>query len=168
MRGKFCIESKGWIVTVSTEGEMGLVHPLSRRQIPLPHQNTSMCFHEHPMNPVQFIHRAVLSSPPNSGSDCVVMVIHGGLGHLGFCRPGDKEWTVIGDKNNRNCVFQSIEYYRDKFYAVDNAERVWECDVMGISDLCRISPRFVGVIPYMGGNQRISSNLKVCYMRVCG
>lgn len=106
------MESKGWIVTVSEEGEMGLVHPLTRTQILLPHQSTSMCFEEHPMDPLIFVRRVVLSSPPNSDTDCVIMILHGGVGHLGFCRPGDKEWTVVGDEMNYNCAFQSIAHYR--------------------------------------------------------
>ncbi|KAH7839816.1 hypothetical protein Vadar_009162 [Vaccinium darrowii] len=38
--GKRCVESLGWFVTVSEQGEMNLIHPFSRVQINLPHLNT--------------------------------------------------------------------------------------------------------------------------------
>lgn len=39
-RRKRCFESLGWLVTVSEDGEMNLLHPFSQVQIPLPHINT--------------------------------------------------------------------------------------------------------------------------------
>lgn len=35
-RGKRCLETRGWLVTISESGDMNLLHPLTRVQVSLP------------------------------------------------------------------------------------------------------------------------------------
>ncbi|KAI8569492.1 hypothetical protein RHMOL_Rhmol02G0283300 [Rhododendron molle] len=93
-KGKWCFETLGWLVTLSETGDMNLLPPMSRIQIPLPHISTFKYYLEGNMpNNFLFIQKAVLSSRPYVSSkenNFVLMVIHEGCGYLGFWKPGDK------------------------------------------------------------------------------
>ncbi|KAH7858905.1 hypothetical protein Vadar_029230 [Vaccinium darrowii] len=104
-KGKRCLETRGWLVTISESRDMNLLHPLTRVQ-------------------------AVLSSSPSGSSkdDYVLMIIYGSLGFLGFCRGGDKAWTTIETRNGR---FMDITYFNDQFYAVNARGMIYVCDVGG-------------------------------------
>ncbi|KAF7151701.1 hypothetical protein RHSIM_Rhsim02G0222900 [Rhododendron simsii] len=143
-RGKRCLETLGWFVTVSKDGEMSLLHPFSRVEIPLPHINTFKNYVKDGMiNNFIFIRKAALSSSPDSlgKSDYVLMVSYGGCGWLGFWRPGDKTWTTI---ESRRGAFCDISYYNGKFYGVDYGGSIFACDVGGpIETVAEV----VGTIP---------------------
>lgn len=97
-RGKRCLETRGWLVTISESGDMNLLHPLTRVQVSLPPITTLKYYVEDGMfNTFIQIQKAVLSSSPSGSSkdDYVLMIIYEGPGFLGFCRCGDKAWTTI-------------------------------------------------------------------------
>ncbi|CAL5361572.1 unnamed protein product [Camellia sinensis] len=128
-RGKRCFETLGWLVTITKDGEMGLLHPFSRLQIGLPHQTTFKYFHQHPMDLVDFVFKAVLSASPSLTPNYVLMVIHGAAKHLGFWRPGgDNSWTVI---ETRDSPYEDVIYYKGQFYALNNQGSIFVWDVGG-------------------------------------
>ncbi|XP_015163208.1 uncharacterized protein [Solanum tuberosum] len=49
---KRCLESMGWLITVGEEGEISLLHPFSGVQIELPHQNTTVDYLNHEIDPL--------------------------------------------------------------------------------------------------------------------
>ncbi|KAL3498807.1 hypothetical protein ACH5RR_041539 [Cinchona calisaya] len=124
-KGKKCMESRGWFVTLEgNSGEMNLLHPFTRVQIELPNQKTFPDYELYePENPRCFLLRAVLSADPSDTSDYVLVVVHSGGRHLGFWRPGDKSWTRIAAK--RTGAFSDVNYYKGKFYAIDYSGRIW-------------------------------------------
>ncbi|KAH7834011.1 hypothetical protein Vadar_011897 [Vaccinium darrowii] len=130
-RGKRCLETRGWLVTISESGDMNLLHPLTRVQVSLPPISTLKYYEDGDMfNNFVLIQKAVLSSSPSGSSkdDYVLMIIYGSLGFLGFCRGGDKAWTTIETHNGR---FMDITYFNDQFYAVNARGMIYVCDVGG-------------------------------------
>ncbi|KAH7841459.1 hypothetical protein Vadar_030168 [Vaccinium darrowii] len=119
-KGKRCFETLGWFLTISETGDMNLLHPLTRVQIPLPPNSTSTDFY-------LFV-KAVLSSTPRVSSEdnnCVLMVIYGGC--LKFWRPGEKAWITIETPKVR---INDIAYHKGQFYAVGR-QKIFVCDVGG-------------------------------------
>ncbi|KAH7833365.1 hypothetical protein Vadar_005553 [Vaccinium darrowii] len=130
-RGKRCLETRGWLVTISESGDMNLLHPLTRVQVSLPPITTLKYYYEDEMyNTYIQIQKAVLSSSPSGSSkdDYVLMIIYGGSGFLGFCRCGDKAWTTI---ETRLGCFMDITYFNGQFYAVNARGMIYVCDVGG-------------------------------------
>ncbi|KAH7832807.1 hypothetical protein Vadar_000134 [Vaccinium darrowii] len=130
-RGKRCLETRGWLVTISESGDMNLLHPLTRVQVSLPPITTLKYYEDGGMfnNFIQ-IQKAVLSSSPSGSSkdDYVLMIIYEGPGFLGYCRCGDKAWTTIETHFGR---FMDITYFNDQFYAVNTLGMIYVCDVGG-------------------------------------
>ncbi|KAH7841427.1 hypothetical protein Vadar_029758 [Vaccinium darrowii] len=132
-KGKRCLETLGWLVTVSAAGDMNLLDPISRFQIPLPHISTFK--HYQGDIPIDFlcIQKAVLSSRPcisSKENNYVLMVIYEACGFLGFWKPGDMAWTTI---ETRPSAFCDITYYHGQFYTVNSAGNIFVCDV-GLRD----------------------------------
>ncbi|KAK3012547.1 hypothetical protein RJ639_009338 [Escallonia herrerae] len=121
-----CLASEGWLITAESDWSMTLLHPLSRRQIRLPHMST---LEDH--DSVEYdgcIWKAVLSSSPSS-SDCTVMIIQGCLVKLAFCKPGiNNAWTTIETKLS---MYFDVIHFNGNFYAVDGQGNVLLCDVEG-------------------------------------
>ncbi|KAL3343429.1 hypothetical protein AABB24_027119 [Solanum stoloniferum] len=103
---KRCLESMGWLITVGEEGEISLLHPFSDVHIKLPHQNTTVEYTNHQINPLTcFISKAVLSASPSHTSDYLLMVIDGNFRFLSFWRPGDIRWTRVTWEGNNHRFF---------------------------------------------------------------
>ena len=65
----------------------------------------------------------MLLSPPIVSSDsctatCFVVALYAGCG-LGFCRPGDKAWTVLSEDLLPVILFEDIIFYKGQLYGVD-------------------------------------------------
>ncbi|KAI8569553.1 hypothetical protein RHMOL_Rhmol02G0287200 [Rhododendron molle] len=123
-KGKQCFESLGWLITVSETGDMNLLHPLSRVQIPLPHisfPKTSISLR---------IRKAALTScpSPSSKDNYALMVIYEGFRSLCFWKSGDKAWTKI---KTSGYFFMDITYYKRKFYSISHEGTLFVCDVWG-------------------------------------
>lgn len=164
VKGKRCLESLGWFVTILKDGMMNLLHPLSWVEIGLPHICTVKYYNEDRMKTnFIFIRKAVLSSSPSGSTkdgNYVVMVIYGVLGRLGFWRPGDKTCTTIEhphtfdfedltyykDQFYGTLDFEDITYYKDQFYGVDSWGDVFACDI-GVHNQTPAQARAVGGIP---------------------
>lgn len=130
-KGKRCVESLGWFVTISEQGEMNLIHPFSHVQINLPHLDTYRYLEgDYPMESNYFfLQKAVLSSSPSTDdNDYVLMVICGEKSRLAFWRPGDKLWTTIVTRDGSFC---DVTYYKGQFYGVNYESQVFRCDVGG-------------------------------------
>ncbi|KAI8569430.1 hypothetical protein RHMOL_Rhmol02G0278400 [Rhododendron molle] len=113
-RGKRCLESLGWLVTISQDGDMNLLHPFTRVQISLP-QVTKNYHLDSMKNHLSFIHKAVLSSRPEESNDYVLVVIYGCSRRLAFWRPEDKSWTAV---NVGLISFCDINFYKGLCYGV--------------------------------------------------
>ncbi|KAI8569282.1 hypothetical protein RHMOL_Rhmol02G0266800 [Rhododendron molle] len=149
-KGMQCFESLGWFVTLSETGDMNLLHPLSRVQIPLPH--ISALENRDEVN-ADRICKAVLSSRPSPfvENNYALMVIYNkrSMGPLGLWKPEKKAWTTI---KTRGYYIVDITYYKGQFYAVtDRGGNILICDVWG-SD----HPTIVGEkrIPHLAGLDR--------------
>ncbi|KAH7840766.1 hypothetical protein Vadar_021312 [Vaccinium darrowii] len=126
-RGKRCLETRGWLVTISENSEMNLLHPISRVQIALPSMTTLDHYEDGSMfNNFIYVQKAVLSSCPSGSNNYVLMIIHEGRGFLGYWRCGDKAWTTI---QTRFGAFRDITYYKGQFYAVNTSGKVFVCDI---------------------------------------
>ncbi|XP_058203106.1 F-box protein SKIP23-like [Rhododendron vialii] len=78
-KGKRCLESLGWFVTISETGDMSLLNPMSRVQISLPHITTFKNYVEGLPTIFNIVQKAVLSSVPSpSSKDYALMVIYEG------------------------------------------------------------------------------------------
>ncbi|KAF7150388.1 hypothetical protein RHSIM_Rhsim02G0249600 [Rhododendron simsii] len=128
-KGKRCVETLGWFVTMSEQGEMSLIHPMSRVKIDLPHHNTfKYAYEDGEEDKRNYLQKAVLSSCPSSTDDYVLVVICGAISWLSFWRPGDKLWTTI---ETRNGVYYDVTYFKGQFYGVNPLGKVFRCGVGG-------------------------------------
>ncbi|KAI8569280.1 hypothetical protein RHMOL_Rhmol02G0266700 [Rhododendron molle] len=123
-QGKQCFESLGWLITVSETGDMNLLHPFSRVQIPLPHisfPKTSISLR---------IRKAALTSctSPSSKDNYALMVIYEGFRSLCFWKSGEKAWTKI---KTSGYFFVDLTYYKGKFYLISHGVTLFVCDVWG-------------------------------------
>ncbi|KAH7841477.1 hypothetical protein Vadar_030346 [Vaccinium darrowii] len=126
-KGKRCLETRGWLATISENGEMNLLHPISRVQIALPSMTTLDHYEDGSMfNNFIYVQKAVLSSCPSGSNSYVLMIIHEGRGFLGYWRCGDKAWTTIQTHFGAFC---DITYYKGQFYAVNTSGKVFVCDI---------------------------------------
>ncbi|CAL8165780.1 unnamed protein product [Prunus armeniaca] len=119
--------SLGWLVAVSADLKVDLLHPLSHAQIELPDINKVRNHHQQQSFsgvPYEFIaSKFVLSSSPSWTCDYIVTVIYRILGGWGFWRPGEDEWTSVG----RNIM--DLAYYKGQFYAVDFDGNIMVCEI---------------------------------------
>ncbi|KAG8367551.1 hypothetical protein BUALT_Bualt16G0083600 [Buddleja alternifolia] len=83
------------------------------------------------------ISKMVLSSSPTLKTNLVVMVIWGNDNKLGFCRLGDSSWTVMASEHD---TFSDIIYHNGRLYALDDSQRVVECDIYGPNptEICQV------------------------------
>ncbi|KAL4600936.1 hypothetical protein ACB092_11G235900 [Castanea dentata] len=139
LAGKICIgTSFGWLLSVGTDFQMNLFHPLSKHQLSLPpHPYVWEGYNRNfELDPIDysdiFLYKCVLSSSPwNSVTheydrDCIIMIIHTNYKTLAFTRPGYKAWIDIKcDSPN----FYDITFYKGKFYAVNNHGDVLICHI---------------------------------------
>ncbi|KAI8569441.1 hypothetical protein RHMOL_Rhmol02G0279400 [Rhododendron molle] len=128
-RGKRCLETLGWLVTTSEDGDINLLHPFTRVQINLPHISTSEYYHPRRNKHLRFINKAVLSSCPEEGKDYVLMAIYSGGdssgGRLAFWRSRDVSWIRV------NIIwFSDINFYNGLCYGVVGAQ-IFAFDVWG-------------------------------------
>lgn len=139
---KRCLGSKfGWLLTLSVDSQISLLHPFSRHQLQLPPNPNfdDLVDPHHPAfsglfdpnmtrNPEDFsdtfIRKAVLSSNPWKNSTCndyevsdfVIMAIFSEACILAIARPGDRVWTKVQVPSH---YYYDTIYHKDKFYAVD-------------------------------------------------
>ncbi|WMV22024.1 hypothetical protein MTR67_015409 [Solanum verrucosum] len=108
---KRCLESMGWLITVGEEGEISLLHPFFDVHIELPHQNTTVEYTNHHINPLTcFTSKTVLSATPSHTSDYLLMVIDWNFRFLNFWKLGDIRWTrVTWEGNNHRIVCGAID-----------------------------------------------------------
>ncbi|KAM7259944.1 hypothetical protein ACFE04_015685 [Oxalis oulophora] len=117
----------GWILTVSLDFQINLIHPFSKLQINLPPKSNSaegcqchQTLYEHTRS-VE-IRKAVASTNPwNADTQqynpkCVIMTICSLNYSLAFIRLGDKTWTNVQMSHVR---FSDIAFYGENFYGVD-------------------------------------------------
>uniref|UniRef100_M1B4H4 KIB1-4 beta-propeller domain-containing protein n=1 Tax=Solanum tuberosum TaxID=4113 RepID=M1B4H4_SOLTU len=127
----------GWLITVGEEGEISLLHPFSDVHIELPHQNTTVEYTNHQINPLTcFISKAVLSATPSHTSDYLLMVIDGNFRFLSFWRPEDIRWTRVTWEGNNHRFFTDLIYFNNQIYAVDYWGNLLVCNVADV-----VSPR---------------------------
>ncbi|KAH0690571.1 hypothetical protein KY289_017929 [Solanum tuberosum] len=130
---KRCLESMGWLITVGEEGEISLLHPFSGVQIELPHQNTTVDYLNHQIDPrTCFIGKAILSASPSHTSDYLLMVIDGNQRFLSFWRPGDIRWTRVKCEGINYCFFTDMIFFNDQIYSVDYSGCLLVCDVADV------------------------------------
>ncbi|KAF7150890.1 hypothetical protein RHSIM_Rhsim02G0229800 [Rhododendron simsii] len=123
-KGKQCFESLGWLITVSETGDMNLLDPLSRVQIPLPHISFPKT-----SNFLRIRKAALTSCPsPSSKDNYGLMVIYEGFKSLCFWKSGEKAWTKI---ETSGYFFMDITYYKGKFYSLSHEGTIFVCDVWG-------------------------------------
>ncbi|KAK6935317.1 Domain unknown function DUF295 [Dillenia turbinata] len=134
VKGRKCFSSHGWLITISDDLDITLLHPLSRREISLPNLDTlglpDMLHIDFNASSCYF-YKAILSSSPSRSSNYVVMLIHGtllGQAQLAFCRAGDKYWTPI-DKWFEH--YSDVTHFENQFSAVDCEGNVVVFDVNG-------------------------------------
>uniref|UniRef100_M1AW13 Ubiquitin-protein ligase n=3 Tax=Solanum tuberosum TaxID=4113 RepID=M1AW13_SOLTU len=133
-RGKRCVESMGWLVTVRIgQSEISLLHPFSGVEIQLPDQIRYPLDNNKYYGPVTFspaisIHKAVLSANPSHTSDYILMIIEGDFSFLSLWRPGDLSWTRLSVYNGQ---ITDVVYFNGKFYSVDYKGRISVCNVSG-------------------------------------
>ncbi|KAF7151610.1 hypothetical protein RHSIM_Rhsim02G0223700 [Rhododendron simsii] len=128
-RGTRCLESLGWLVTISQDGDMNLLHPFTRVQINLP-QITKNYHLDSMKNHLSFVHKAVLSSRPEESNDYALVVIYGCSRRLAFWRPGDKSWTGV---HVGLISFCDINFYKGLCYGVISNGMVLAFDVWGLN-----------------------------------
>ncbi|KAF7149709.1 hypothetical protein RHSIM_Rhsim02G0224500 [Rhododendron simsii] len=129
-RGKRCLETLGWLVTTSEDGDINLFHPFTRVLINLPHISNFENYSARRNKSLSFISKAVLSSRPEEGKDYVLMVIYAagykGRGHLAFWRSRDKSWIFVDIT-----WFYDINFRNGLCYGVDGSGTVHAFDVLG-------------------------------------
>ncbi|KAK2664100.1 hypothetical protein Ddye_002674 [Dipteronia dyeriana] len=128
---KMCFSSKGWLITITQDLSMNLLHPFSRYHIKLPRIKSFDNWRSLDMSSktyASFIHKAVLSSDPLLTSNSIIMVIHGHKGVLTYSKPGDKAWTTI---NTWRGKYFDFTYYKGRFYAINSRGKIMACDVRG-------------------------------------
>ncbi|XP_058203098.1 F-box protein SKIP23-like [Rhododendron vialii] len=129
VRGKRCLETLGWLVTIAEDGEINLLHPFTRVQINLPHVTTFKNYHMRTSDKnMSFIRKAVLSTRPEESKDYALVVAYGDSGFVGFWRPGDKSWT---DVRISLLYFHDIIFHEGLFYGVVGRGFVFAFDVWG-------------------------------------
>ena len=126
--------SLGWLLTIGTDLQINLFHPLSKQLVALPPQPTFCCQYNGKVERMylckNFVSKCVLSrSPWNSitheyDRDCIIMTIYGDKKLLAFTRPGYKAWIDI--KSPTRC-YDDIAFYKGKFYVVDCHGEVFVC-----------------------------------------
>lgn len=175
-----CGSSHGWLAMIEdTSPSIFLLNPFTKQRIELPPMtgfpdildfrsdqlgNEYVCLRrgqvgkldEYSLKSLQdfYMQRVILSADPTT-KDCVVMAICGEVGHLGFCRPGDKRWTLVPQPENHG--YDHVIYWRNQFYAVDSGGSVVVCDI-GVSPpketifIQRPSPWIRGHMRYLAIN----------------
>ncbi|XP_060210191.1 F-box protein At2g26160-like [Lycium barbarum] len=133
-----CFSTKGWLCTVAytINGEMNLLHPFSRTQIPLPPEKNLWALQDYgPVEARGIYHcmdKAVLSASPSVTSNYVLLVsYYADVNNLAFWRLGDLNWNHI-DRNWG--AFSDINYYDGQFYGVSYNGKVWVFDIAGPTD----------------------------------
>lgn len=128
-----CMESLGWLITVELDlrigGDMNLLHPFTRVQIPLPSLRKNEGYY---ITSRMFDHvkKAVLSASPSKTSNYTVVVDFTGWHSLGFWKNGDEKWTKIESKEYVSNVTDMI-FYKGELYAATDNGRILVCDVLG-------------------------------------
>ncbi|CAA0820501.1 Putative F-box protein [Striga hermonthica] len=137
MDGKGYLSSRGWILCVSEcDGSVYLTHPVWRIKIELPGLGTLPGYTL--KEGIGYIKKMVLSGSPTRKTDLVVMVIWGKLKRLGFSRPGDLSWTVMGTWRDSFC---DILYHNRRLYAVNLSKSIVECDIHGPNPTHLLQPK---------------------------
>ncbi|XP_055821697.1 putative F-box protein At5g55150 [Solanum dulcamara] len=137
-RGKRCVESMGWLVTVGKEeSEINMLHPFSGVKIQLPHRihiplpypvnNDYYRLNDNFVSWVS-IHKAVLSANPSHTSDYILMIIEGDFSFLCLWRPGDLSWTRLPGYNGQ---ITDVVCFNGNFYAINYKGCILVCDVAG-------------------------------------
>ncbi|PHT57850.1 hypothetical protein CQW23_00213 [Capsicum baccatum] len=100
-----CYSTKGWLCTMAytINGEMNLLHPFSRTQIPLPPEKNLWALQGY--GPVEergtshSVEKAILSASLSVTSDYVLLVAYyAGVHNLAFWRLGDLNWNPVDKK----------------------------------------------------------------------
>ncbi|XP_060187777.1 uncharacterized protein LOC132616976 [Lycium barbarum] len=136
-RGRDCFPTEGWLCTVSSTGEINLLHPFSRTQIQLPPDESSLdlCILDEDDEEQKFRYRivnAILSANPSLTSDYVLVISYSALECLlAFWRPANLKWTCIDYGSNVYDVSNMV-YYKGRLYVLDNNIcQVWVFDILG-------------------------------------
>ncbi|XP_049396959.1 probable F-box protein At1g65740 [Solanum stenotomum] len=157
-RRKRCMESMGWLIMVGEdEGEISMLHPFSGVQIELPHQNTTIDYHNHRTGwKMGFIFKAVLSANPSHTFDYLLMVIEGNTRFLSFWRPGDIRWTrvTLQATNRMRTAFFDLIYFNGQIYAVDYSGDLLVCDIADVVSPQPTKYHIVAQIPLQPQDRR--------------
>ena len=133
--GKKCIgTSFGWLLSVGTDFQVNLFHPLSKHLLSLPQPlfwnedgNSKL---DHLDYTDMFFEKCILSRNPwnlvthEYDCDCIIMVIYGNGRSLAFTRPGYKAWIDIPSHSGS---ISDITFYKGKFYAVNCHGEAFVC-----------------------------------------
>ncbi|XP_022764262.1 uncharacterized protein LOC111309488 [Durio zibethinus] len=119
--GKRCHGSPhGWIVTMDSDLQVHLLHPISQAQLNLPKLNTIRNPIGMPVaaDPFRFIHKCILLKP--SEDEFLVMVIFGPRHCLAFAKPGFVQWKTVVGVND----VQDLALFKGQIYAICGRGRV--------------------------------------------
>lgn len=116
---------RGWLLIVTIDISVSLLHPFNHVQIKLPSLNTlpDCTFLIH------YLPKFVLSSSPSTSKDFTVMVIHFGRDQIVCYRSSDKRWMAI-----KGCNYLHITYHKGKFYTIVYDHHLRACDIISGDD----------------------------------
>ncbi|CAL1386337.1 unnamed protein product [Linum trigynum] len=91
-----------------------------------------------------YIDRIAMSAEPNAAEGCVLMATCWVLSkrRLAFCRPGGDKWTLLPylSVGGGPVHYQNIVFWRNKFYAIDNYNRILICD-LAVPNVSFLAPK---------------------------
>ncbi|XP_043721478.1 putative F-box protein At5g55150 [Telopea speciosissima] len=131
-RGRKCLSSNGWLITLGLDLEIHLLNPFSREQIRLPPQPTLPGQFSYEIEPEHlrnfFVSKVILSSTPSHEEEdekCVVMAIISEYNKLAFLRLGDEVWTPV----DSHIGIAEVMYLNGQFYAITNRGKLLIVDI---------------------------------------
>ncbi|KAJ8773894.1 hypothetical protein K2173_009325 [Erythroxylum novogranatense] len=113
----------GWLITINNSSEIiTLFNTANGAEIQLP--PLPLFLNED----VNIVHKAVLSSPPDSllDDDYVVMIIYGNSKQLACFKEGDETWILLEEAGNS---YDDILSHEGALYGVDEYGQVVRCQV---------------------------------------
>ncbi|XVE94472.1 hypothetical protein REPUB_Repub02eG0011800 [Reevesia pubescens] len=133
-RGKsICGSSSGFLILVDETSEITMIDPLTNASFMLPPIPTSLApkhstdidSGERRVTPKYAVHKAVLSSPPDSDPyDYILMVIYGDEHELAYYNAWNQTWIKVQEAGR---YYDDIIFHMGEFYAVDEYGKVILC-----------------------------------------
>ncbi|KAK6249661.1 hypothetical protein SCA6_003666 [Theobroma cacao] len=121
-----CGSSAGFLVMVDqTCDQITMIDPLTKAQFQLPSVSTSLRPKDSIDTQNYFVHKAVLSSPPDCNPyDYVLMVIYGEKRELAYYEAKSRTWTKLQEAGR---YYDDVIFHKGEFYAVDEYGKLVVC-----------------------------------------